>query len=216
MSWPTIAECKAYSADIPEVVASADSVITGKIADAKIFIKNHCKQEFDNPEEAGTTKYFNGNDTDLLDLFPRCTAITAVVDSSYDFTSLVNLKYSNNFAYLEGEYPTYDAGPRFIRSRNNEDPSRKLFLLGSNNIQVTGTWGWAAVPEDIENACMEIVERLIMKRLDIRQWMTPFKSERVSDGYSYQKNAAGSNILDYELSAKLDPYIFNIMNISKV
>ena len=214
MSWPTVSECRAYSADIPEIVASANSVITGKISDAKIFIKNHCKQEFDDPEEAGTTKYFNGNDTDLLDLFPRCTAITAVVDSSYDFTSLVNLKYGDNFSYLEGEYPTYDAGPRFIR-RRYEDPSRKLFLLGSENIQVTGTWGWATVPEDIKNICMEIVERLIMKRLDIRQWMTPFKSERVSDGYSYTKSEAGSSILDYELAQKLDPYIFNLINISK-
>ena len=216
MSWPTIEECQEYSADIPEIVASADSVITGKITDAKIFIKNHCKQEFDNPEVAGTTKYFNGKDSDLLDLFPRCTAITAVVDSSHDFTSLVNLKYSNNFAYLEGEYPTWDSGPRFIRSRRSDDPGRKLFLLGSENIQVTGTWGWDAVPEDITNACMEIVERLIMKRLDIRQWMTPFKSEKVSDGYSYQKNDAGSSILDYELAQKLDPYIFNLINISKV
>ncbi len=40
MSWPTITEIKAYSADIPEIVASADSVITGKITDAKMFIKN--------------------------------------------------------------------------------------------------------------------------------------------------------------------------------
>ena len=214
MSWPTITECKAYSADIPEIVAPANSVITGKISDAKIFIKNHCKQEFDNPEVAGTTKYFNGNDSDLLDLFPRCTAITAVVDSSYDFTSLVNLKYGDNFSYLEGEYPTYDYGPRFIR-RRYEDPSRKLFLLGSENIQVTGTWGWSAVPEDIKNICMEIVERLIMKRLDIRQWMTPFKSERTGDGYSYTKSGAGSSILDYELAQKLDPYIFNLINISK-
>jgi len=214
MSWPTIAEIKTYSADIPEIVASADSVITGKITDAKMFIKNHCKQEFDDPEEAGTTKYFNGDDSDVLDLFPRCTAITAVVDSSYDFTSLVNLKYGNNHSYLEGEYPTYDYGPRFIR-RRNEDPTRKLFLLGSENIQVTGTWGWATVPEDIKNICMELVERLIMKRLDIRQWMTPFKSERTGDGYSYTKSGAGSSILDYELAAKLDPYIFNLINISK-
>ena len=214
MSWPEISDIKAYSADIPEIVASANSVVAGKIADAKIFIKNHCKQEFDDPEEAGTTKYFNGNDTDLLDLFPRCTAITAVVDSSYDFTSLVNLKYGDNFSYLEGEYPTYDYGPRFIR-RRYEDPSRKLFLLGSENIQVTGTWGWSAVPEDIKNICMELVERLIMKRLDIRQWMTPFKSERTGDGYSYTKSGAGSSILDYELAQKLDPYIFNLINISK-
>ena len=88
-------------------------------------------------------------------------------------------------------------------------------MLGSNNIQVTGTWGWEAIPEDIISACKEIVERLIMKRLDIRQWMTPFKSERSLDGYSYEKQQS-SNILDYELAQKLDKYIYDLMNISKL
>ena len=214
MGWPTIVECKAYSADIPEVVASSDSVITGKIDDAKIFIKNHCKQEFDDPE-AGTTKYFNGNDSDYLDLFPRCTAITAVVDSSYDFTSLVNLKFSNNFAYLEADYPVSGYGPRY-RVRDRDDPNVKMFQLGSENIQVTGTWGWTDVPDDIKNACMEIVERLIMKRLDIRQWMTPFAMERTPDGYSYQKIKGIHSILDYQLAQKLDPFVWNLVNISKM
>ena len=215
MAWPTITEIKAYSADVPEVVASADGVITGKIDDAKIFIKNHCKQEFDDPEAAGTTKYFNGNDSDVLDLHPRCIAVTAVVDSSYDFTSLVNLKYSNNFSKLEAEYPVYGYGPRY-RVRDRLDPDRKMFMLGSNNIEVTGTWGWAAIPEDIINICKQIVERLIIKRLDIREWMTPFKSERTSDGYSYNKSEGMSSILDYELIQKLDPYVYNLVNITKI
>jgi len=215
MAWPTVNEIKAYSADVPEVVASSDSVIEGKIDDAKIFIKNHCKQEFDNPEEAGTTKYFNGNDSDVLDLYPRCTAVTAVVDSTYDFTSLVNLKYDNNYSYLEADYPVYGYGARY-RVRDRLDPDKKMFMLGSNNIQVTGTWGWDAIPEDIINACKEIVERLILKRLDIRQWLTPFKSERTGDGYSYNKAEAGSSILDYELASKLDPYIYNLANITKL
>jgi len=215
MAWPTVAEIKAYSSDIAEVVASSNSVIEGKIDDAKIFIKNHCKQEFDDPEEAGTTKYFNGDESDVLDLFPRCTAVTAVVDSSYDFTSLVNLKYGNNFSYLESDYPVYGYGPRY-RVRDRLDPDRKMFMLGSNNIQVTGNWGWAAIPEDIVNICKELVERLIIKRLDIRQWMTPFKSERSPDGYGYSKVAGVSSILDYELIQKLDPYIYDLINISKL
>jgi len=215
MGWPTVAEIKSYSSDIPEVVASSDSVIEGKIEDAKIFIKNYCKQEFDNPEAADTTKYFNGDDSDVLDLYPRCTAVTAVVDSSYDFTGLVNLKYGNNYSYLEASYPVYGYGARY-RVRDRLDPDKKMFMLGSNNIQVTGTWGWAAIPEDIVNACKEIVERLIMKRLDIRQWLTPFKSERTGDGYSYNKAEAGSSILDYELAQKLDPYVYDLANISKL
>lgn len=215
MSWPTVAECQAYSADIPEVIASSDSVIEGKIDDAKIFIKNHCHQEFDNPEAAGTTKYFNGNDSDYLDLTPRCTAITAVVDSSYDFTSLVNLKYGNGYAYLEADYPVFGYGPRY-RVRDRDDPNVKMFQLGSENIQVTGTWGWAEVPDDIKNACMECVERLIMKRLDIRQWMTPFKTERTPDGYGYTKNEGMASILDYQLAQKLDPFIWNLVNITRL
>lgn len=214
MGWPTITECKAYSKDIPEIIASSNDVIEGKIEDAKILIKNHCKQEFDNPE-IDKTKYFDGDDSDVLDLFPRCTIVTAVVDNSYDFTSLVNLKYSNNFSYLEAEYPSYGYGPRF-RVKSRLDPNKKMFMLGSNNIQVTGTWGWPAIPEDIINICKEIVERLIIKRLDIGQWMTPFKSERVSDGYSYTKAEGLSSILDYELATKLDKYIYDLINISKL
>lgn len=215
MAWPTVSDIKSYSADIPEVVASSDSVINGKIDDAKIFIKNYCKQEFDNPEAAGTTKYFNGDDSDVLDLYPRCSAVTAVVDSTYDFTSLVNLKYGNNYSYLEANYPVYGYGARY-RVRDRLDPDKKMFMLGSNNIQVTGTWGWVAIPEDIISACKEIVERLIIKRLDIRQFMTPFAAEHTSDGYSYQKIEGIHSILDYELSAKLSPYIYDLVNISKL
>lgn len=214
MSWPTVDEIKEYSADIDEVAGADDDVIEGKIEDAKIFIKNHCKQEFDDPE-VDETKYFNGDDSDVLDLFPRCTAVTAVVDSSYDFTDLVNLKYGNNFSYLEADYPVYGYGPRY-RVRDRLDPDKKMFMLGSNNIQVTGTWGWAAIPEDIINICKELVERLIIKRLDIRQFMTPFKSERTSDGYSYNRIEGIHSILDYELSMKLDSFVYDLVNISKL
>jgi len=211
MAWPTALQCKAYSADIPEVANAAESVITGKIEDAKILIKRYCGQEFDNPE-VGVTKYFNGNDGDVLDLYPRCYAVTSVVDTSYPLTDLVNLKYGNNFSYLEAEYEVMDLGARY-RVRTSTD---KMFALGSNNIKVTGNWGWATIPVDIINICKELVERLIIKRLDIRQWTTPFQSERTPDGYGYTKQVGGSSILDYELALKLNEYIYDLVSITKL
>ncbi len=212
MGWPTVAECKAYSANIPEVKNAVDSVIEGKIADAKIFIKIHCKQEFDKKEE-GVSKYFNGNDGDILDLYPRCYAVTAVADSSYTLTDLINLKYGNNFSYLEAEYEITDLGARYrVRSGSFE----KMFVLGSNNIKVTGNWGWPAVPDDIKNICMDLVARLVIKGLDIREWMSPFQSERTPDGYSYNKEIGTASILDYELKLKLDEYVYDLIGISKL
>jgi len=46
--------------------------------------------------------------------------------------------------------------------------------------------------------------------------MTPFKSERTGDGFSYNKAEAGSSILDYELAQKLDPFIYDLTNITKL
>jgi len=212
MAWPTATECKDYSADIPEVSRALTSTVEGKIEDAKILIKRYCKQEFDVKEEGGT-KYFNGNDSNVLDLFPRCYAITSVVDESSDFTSLVNLKYGNNFSYLEAEYDVSDLGPRF---RVRTDSFTKMFVLGSNNIQVTGNWGWAFIPDNIINVCKQLVERLIIKRLDIREWMTPFKSERTSDGYSYNKTDGLSSILDYELADKLNEFVYDLIGVYRI
>lgn len=215
MSWPTVAECKAYSADVPEVKNAADSVIEGKIDDAKIFIKTHCKQEFDVSEE-GVAKYFNGNDGDILDLYPRCYAVTAIVDNSYALTDLVNLKYGDNFSNLEAKYPIASLGLRYRRTRAITEGFDKMFSLGSNNIKVTGNWGWAAIPDDIINACKQIVERLVIKRLDIRSWTTPFQAERTPDGYSYNKVAGLPSILDYELASKLNKYIYDLVSITKL
>jgi len=215
MGWPTVAECKAYSANIPEVANADNSVIEGKIEDAKIFIQQYCKQEFDNPEE-GVAKYFNGNDSDTLDLYPRCYAVTIVLDNSYNITDLVNLKHGDNFSYLEAKYPadTWEFDPR-VSVRVGEKGFDVMFPIASNNIKVTGNWDWAAIPDNIVNACKEIVERLVIKKLDIRSWMTPFQSERTPDGYSYTKQTSPS-ILDYELELKLDNYIFDLINIGKI
>lgn len=214
MSWPTVAECKAYSADVPEVANAEDSVIEGKIDDAKIFIKRHCKQEFDSKEESAT-KYFNGNDTDTLDLYPRCYAITSVADNSYALTDLVNLKFGNNFSTLEADYPIASLGLRYRRSRAAVEGFDRMFSFGSNNIKIVGNWGWEAIPDDIINACKQIVERLTIKRLDIREWTTPFQSERTPDGYSYTK-IIGASILDYELASKLNDYIYDLISITKL
>ena len=215
MSWPTIAECKAYSADVPEVKNAADSVIEGKIEDAIIFIKRHCKQEFDNPE-IGVAKYFNGNDSDTLDLYPRCYVITAVLDNSYNITELINLIFGDNFSNLEAEYPAsrLEFNPR-IRTRVRVGSFDTMFPLGSKNIKVTGNWGWATIPDDIINACKQIVERLIIKRLDIREWMSPFQSERTPDGYSYNK-LVNASILDSELANKLNDYIYDLISITRL
>lgn len=212
MGWPTVAECKAYSANIPEVANADNSVIEGKIDDAKILIKRHCNQEFDSNEE-DVSKYFNGNDGDILDLYPRCYVMTAVVDTSYPLTDLVNLKYGNNFSCLEAEHEIADLGERYRVRTGGFD---KMFPLGSNNIKVTGNWGWAAIPDDIVNICKELVQRLVIKGLDIRQWMTPFQSERTSDGYSYTKPVGGPSILDYELALKLSGYIYDLISITKL
>ena len=215
MSWPTVAECKAYSANIPEVANADTSVIEGKIEDAKIFIKQYCKQEFDSKEE-GVAKYFNGNDSESLDLYPRCYAMTIALDGSYDMTDLVNLKYGDNFSYLEAVYPadSWEFNPR-VRIRIGEDSFIKMFPFGSNNIKVTGNWDWSAIPNNIINACKEIVQRLVIKNLDIRQWLTPFQSERTPDGYSYSKQV-GSSILDYELALKLNNYVYDLVNVAKL
>lgn len=212
MGWPTVTECKEYSANIPEIVNADSSVIEGKIEDAKIFIKRHCKQEFDK-KETSISKYFNGNDSDTLDLYPRCYAITAVVSNSYSLTDLVNLKYGNNFSYLEAEYEIADLGARFgVRTKGFD----RTFPLGSNNIKITGDWGWTDVPADIKNICKELVERLVIKRLDIRQLLTPFQSERTPDGYGYTKQVGGTSILDYELALKINEYVYDLISITKL
>lgn len=213
MAYPTIAECKAYSTKIPEVTAATDAEITARISEAKRLIHNFCHQEFDVPETA-VTKYFNGNDSDILRLFPRCSSLTSVIDNTYNFTALVNLKYGNNYSKLEALYPVYGLGPRY-RVRDRSDGA-KMFCLGSNNVAVLGNWGWSDVPAAIKEVCIMIVEKLMVKRFDVRQWMTPFESESMPGGYSYRKGSFLKMIFDEEIVANLSGYVYEQIGVYRV
>lgn len=217
-TWPTKTECKSYSIGITEVTGASDDFLDAKITEAENIIHNFCEQQFDVYEEA-ETKYFNGNDNDTLWLSNRLTSLSSVVDSDYDFTSLVELKYGNNFSILESLYPVYGYGPRDrVRDRSN---NAKMFMLGVENIEVKGNWGWDEVPKIIKNVAYEIVERLCVMRHDVRQRMTPFEEERMPDGYSYKKGRQNINgyvmdVLDAKLIGLLMPYKWNAIRVEKI
>ena len=220
MAFPTSAECKVYSEGIPEVVNATNDSLASKIIEAKRLIHNFCCQEFDVNMEA-TTKYFNGNDSDTLQIYPRCYSLDSVIDSTYNMTDLLNLKYGNNFSKLEALYPIYGLGPRY-RVREGIGPYSKMFVMGSNNIEITGDWGWASVPDDVKIACMMIVEKLMIKKLDVRQWATPFETESMPGGYSYSKGNFKTGggflrmIFDEEILMMLLPYQWSQLGVYKV
>ena len=214
MAYPTASECKAFSDNIPEVVNASTESLNARISEAIELIHNKCGQKFDE-NEVNTTKYFNGNDSNVLTLYPRCYKLISVYNDGYNLTDIVNLKYGNNFSKLEAIYDVYDLGPRY-RVSNIMKEYGKVFLAGSNNIKVTGDWGWSAIPETIKLVCMMIVEKLMIKRLDIRQWATPFETERTPDGYSYTKGSFIKMIFDDEVYNLLYPYIYDLVGVYKI
>lgn len=214
MAYPTVDECKAFSDGIVEVTGASDDAITGQINAAKNLIHIYCKQDFEE-NDLETTKKFNGNDSDSIDLLPRCYSLTSVIDSGYDFTDIIELKYGNNYSYLEAIENINDLGPRY-RLRDTQKLYNKTFVYGTNNIEVTGDWGWSSVPDDIKNICMELVERLMIKRLDVRQYASPFSSERTPDGYSYQRDDKLSAIFDFEIKIRMNKYVWQPISIERI
>lgn len=132
-------------------------------------IDQYCQRHFWKTA-AGTVRVFDTCDPDVLKLGPfnDLETVTAVrTDPNRDGT------YETTWSASD-----YQAGPRNTSAAPETRPYVRLRAIGSHTfplrlterhreglVEVTGTWGWTAVPTDITQACLIQAAR-IFKRKD--------------------------------------------------
>lgn len=200
---------KSFSA-LAEVDACGDTI--QYLRRAQRLVKAHCRQDFWSSELA-TQKLIDGNAKNVILLPKRCYAITAVTLDTSSIFSYVKLAYGNNFSQLRyDEQSNYDG---VSMEDVLEELSGKFFAKGVENIAITGNWGWASCPDDIEDAVYLVAEKLLLKDTGSHQKSiaSPYTAEKFDD-YSYSKKSDGSTI-DYvkddaEVMALLRDYEWGI------
>lgn len=171
----TLAELKDWIGGAASSVTSDDLNFGNVITSVSRWIDNDCDRQFW-ATAAGVTRTFDTCDPCILDLgtFDDLSAVTAVVtDDDGDGV------YENSWAASD-----YQATPVGAPTGPPEPkPYRSIKAVGTRQfprhqrreglIQVTGTWGWPAVPAAIRQACLIQAHR-IFKRKDAPEGMMGF------------------------------------------
>lgn len=106
------------------------------------------------------TRVLSATATDHLDV-PSLRAVTSLLtdedgDRVYETTWLATDYDLEPFdaAYTNRPYTSIQLAPN----------GRRTFPRGSRTVQITGNWGWAAVPDAVEEACLILAIRLFKRK----------------------------------------------------
>ena len=179
MAYTTATECKAFSS-LAEVAAKTDLQLDALIARAEKIINAFTRQNFN---AAVKIIRISGTGSRML-MLPERLAIKTKVDflELDDGGDVVLNRFEikdvfNRTWYLISDF-TFDI-PR-TRAAFGRFPSTE------DNIEVTGTWGYASVPAEVKDATCSIVEKIVAEEKDIKAKSSIFKREDIGD-YEYEK-----------------------------
>ena len=179
MAYTTPAECKALSA-LAEVAAKTDPQLEALIARAELIINAYTKNNFNARVD---TIRVSGTGSTMLMLPERLAVLTKVDFLSLDDGGTVVLA-------REEIKDVFNRNWYLISDFNFEAPrSREAFgqfPSTEDNIEITGTFGYTAVPDEVKNATCLMVERIVAEEADTKGKSSIFKSEKIGD-YRYEK-----------------------------
>lgn len=149
--YSTLAELKAFGLPNAGTNAGDDAVIESMIESASREIDDICRRHF---YAATTTRYFTPGDSRLLfvDDISTATGLTIYTDDDGDAT------YENTWAATDYRLEPINAVNGWPFTMISLSPlGNYSFPLVSQGIKITGSFGWAAVPKPIHEACMLMV-----------------------------------------------------------
>lgn len=145
--------------------ATEDANLTALIAAASAWIENYCNRVF---SQATYTETRNGNNARGIYLYQ--SPITAVSSVTVDGVSIPAAASSRNFGFVFDDETVYIQPGIFIAPIVVSGPFGlpDRFERGVQNVTVTYTAGYAVIPADLVQACVELVvwKRAKASRLD--------------------------------------------------
>jgi hypothetical protein len=187
--YATLTEAKARLG-IPVADTNDDSIIENIVEASSRSIDRYCNRQFF--QNAAQVRYYTAA-SDVLVFLDDCVSISAVsTDRNMDRT------WSTVISTSDVELAPLNAavkGSPYTELRMKPLASES-FDLGLDLIKVTGTWGWPATPDMINEACLLLVSRLF-RRKD-----SPFG---VTGGGEVGQQVA-IQAVDPDIRVLLDPY----------
>lgn len=141
--------------------SGTDQVLSALITNASSFIERYCNRAF---EQASYTETRNGNGADAIYL--RNAPIVSVQSVSVDGVSIPAAPDTTSYGYVFDEHKVYLRGDARV---NPITPGifagyPPRFQRGVQNIVIAYTAGFATIPADVNQACVELVAAKLAKR----------------------------------------------------
>jgi hypothetical protein len=185
----TLARVKEY---MGITVSTYDTVLTTLLNTATKWVKDYCNRPLGWATQA-VVEYATPNDADTIVL--KCDPVTAIsaiyivknAATAYTFTTpeyewteggVVRLTGNAVAGWNDWRWGTFPIGAYVF-----DKPS---FGMGIACVKVEYTGGYATIPEDLQQAVVEIVKGLYQQRTED----TTIESEKLGD-YSYKRTAGG-------------------------
>lgn len=181
MAYALPQDCRDFSS-LASVIAKTDPQLVILIARAERWINAFTKQNFNADVKPLRV---SGSGSRMLILPERLAVLTKVEFLDLDDGGAIVLSSEeikdvfNRFWYLVSDF-TF----RTPRQRLSFD----RFPTAEDNIEITGTWGYSAVPAEVKDALCAIVEKIVAEEGSVETRTSTFKSEKIGD-YSYTKEA---------------------------
>jgi len=155
--YATLSEAKARLG-IPVADTGDDSIIENIVEAASRQIDKFCNRQF--YQNVGQVRYYTAA-SDVLVFIDDCVSISAVAtDRNLDRT------WSTVVAVSDTELAPLNASVlNFPYTELRMKPlASNEFDLGLDLIKITGTWGWPAVPDAVNEACLLLTSRLFRRK----------------------------------------------------
>ena len=155
--YATLSEAKARLG-IPVADTGDDSIIENIVEAASRQIDKFCNRQF--YQNVGQARYYTAA-SDVLVFIDDCVSISAVAtDRNLDRT------WSTVVAVSDTELAPLNASVlNFPYTELRMKPlASNEFDLGLDLIKITGTWGWPAIPDAVNEACLLLTSRLFRRK----------------------------------------------------
>jgi hypothetical protein len=140
-----------------------DSRIENIVTTVSRWIDNYCRRQFW-ATTAGTARVFDSDDGQCVDLTDVTTVTAVKTDENQDGTFETTWAAAD-YQLLPLNVASPEAKPyRSLHSTGNRVFPCPYYPGRIGLVQVTGTWGWPAIPEPVSQACQMQVSRILQRR----------------------------------------------------
>ena len=145
-----------------------DPIIESLIDRASEAIINYCGREFA-PAAAATKRTFRYRGGNMLDLAPYDLQSATLVEIDTETSSPTTLVADDDYTFEP--FPARDGVYQWMEIPNHTVDAG-CHAKGFREVEITGTWGYAAVPADVKHAA--IVTVVTWMRNDVAAFSTTF------------------------------------------